>query len=159
MVAAFASWPAVFVSFLLAAILEVIALPDQVGFLRPEWLLLTLIYWLLRHPEKIGMSTSLLLGLVMDAISGTYLGIHMLSMSLSCYLVLTMHKRMVMFPVVQQSLVIFFIVGIQLMVVYLLTSALSIGDSGLDYLWQALSSALLWPFVLILTDRLVFALR
>jgi len=158
-VASVASTSAILVSFLLAAILEVIELPDLVAFLRPEWFVLVLIYWLLRHPEKVGIVTGLLTGLIMDVISGSYLGVHMLSMSLICYLVLTMHKRLVMFPVAQQSLVIFFIVGIQLMVVYLLRSVLSVSDIGLDYLWQAFTSALMWPFVLILSDRLAFALR
>jgi len=153
------SWLAVFLSFLFAAILELNLLPEIVAFLRPEWLVLTLIYWLLRHPEKVGIMMGLLIGLVMDVLSGSYLGIHMLSLSLICYLVLSMHKRLKMFPLGQQCVVVFFIVGIQLMVVYTLRSILGVSDVGLTYLWQALSSAFFWPMIVILTDRLAFALR
>jgi len=99
------------------------------------------------------------IGLVMDVLSGSYLGIHILSLSLICYLVLTMHKRLKMFPLVQQSAVVFFLVGIQLMVVYTLRSILGVSDIGLAYLWQALSSAIFWPMIVILCDRLAFALR
>jgi len=152
-------WSAVFLSFIFAAILELNLLPDTLAFLRPEWLVLTLIYWLLRHPEKIGIVTGVVIGLVMDVLSGSYLGIHILSLSLICYLVLTMHKRLKMFPLIQQSVVVFFLVGIQLMVVYTIRSILGVSDIGLTYLWQALSSAVFWPMIVILCDRLAFALR
>lgn len=153
------SWLAVFISFLFAAVLELIVLPDMVAFLRPEWLVLTLIYWLLRYPGEIGIATGAIIGLVLDVLSGSYLGIHMLAASLICYLILSMHNRLKMFPVLQQSIVIFFIVGVHLMIVFTLRSALSVNDGGLRYLWQAFSSAVVWPVVLILYDRLVFALR
>lgn len=152
-------WLAVFLSFMFAAILELNLLPEIIAFLRPEWLVLTLIYWLLRHPEKIGVVTGVVIGLIMDVLSGSYFGVHILSLSLICYLVLIMHKRLKMFPLVQQSVVVFFLVSIQLMVVYTLRSVLGVSDVGLSYLWQALSSAVLWPVVVILCDRLAFALR
>jgi rod shape-determining protein MreD len=153
------SWLAVFLSFSFAAVMEVIVLPDTIRFLRPEWLVLILIYWLIRHPEKIGIVTGIFIGLLLDVMSGSYLGVHILSMSIVCYLVLTMHKRLKMFPVAQQSLVIFFIVSIQLMVVYTIRATLGSSESSMSYLWVALSSALLWPIILVSADRLLFALR
>ncbi len=153
------SWLAVVLSFVVAMILESVSLPAVVAFLRPEWVMLTLVYWLLRHPEKVGIATAVIAGLVMDVISGTYFGIHVLSLSLISYLVLLTHQRLKMYPVAQQSLTVFLITGIHLMVVYTMRSLLSYADGGLDYLWQALTSALFWPLVLILYDRLVYALR
>ena len=150
---------AVLVSFVAAAVLEVLTLPDVLLKFRPEWLVLTLIYWLLRHPEKIGISTAILLGLLMDVISGSYFGVHVLAYSVLTYLVLSMHQRLKMFPVIQQSFIVFFLVGIQSMVVYFLTIVLQGSQSGLSYLWLALTSAIAWPLVLILTDRLVLSLR
>jgi len=155
----FFSWLAVAISFFVAAVLELVSLPDMLVVLRPEWLVLTVIYWLLRHPEKVGIAIGFGTGLAMDVMSGSYFGIHALALSLVCYLVLGMHKRLKMFPVIQQSAVIFFITGIHLMIVYTMRSLLSVADSGLEYLWQALVSAFVWPFVVVLYDRLVFALR
>lgn len=153
------SWMAVFVSFLFAAVLELIVLPDSFQSYRPEWVSLILIYWLLRYPEKVGLVNAVILGLVMDVMSGATLGTYVLGYSVSTYLVLSMHKRLKMFPVPQQSAVIFFLVGIQLMIVYLLSMVLQGYDSGLSYLWQAFTSAIAWPLVLILTDRLALSLR
>ncbi len=153
------SWLAVFISFLAAAVLEVVILPDSLFKFRPEWLALTLIYWLLRHPEKIGIATAFLFGIAMDVISGTVLGVYALAYSVTAYLLLSMHQRLKMFPVIQQSLVVFFLVSIHLMIVYILSIALKGADGGLSYLWLALTSAIAWPLVLILTDRLALFLR
>ena len=153
------NWFLFFMSFFSAAVLELTVLPDKILFLRPEWVVLTLIYWLLRFPEKIGITTGCFIGLIIDVLSGTYLGVHMLSLSIVCYLTLTMHKRLKMFPIAQQSVVIFFIVGIQLMVVYTLRSTLGGSGVGLSYLWQAFTSALIWPLMLVILDRLFYSLR
>ncbi|MDX1452511.1 MAG: rod shape-determining protein MreD [Oleiphilaceae bacterium] len=159
MVASNFSWLAVVLSFLLAAILELLVLPDVVSSLRPEWMVLCLLYWLLRHPEKVGIATAVAVGLVLDCLAGSYFGLHMLATSIVSYLVLAMQQRLKMFPMAQQSLIVFFITGIHLMVVYTVRAVMSVSDGGLEYLWQALTSALIWPLVMVFYDRLVFALR
>ena len=153
------SWLAVVLSFAAAAVLELLVMPQNVSFLRPEWMVLTLIYWLLRHPERVGLLTAFIVGLIMDVMSGSYLGVHIIACCVVSYLSLTMHKRLKMFPVMQQSLVIFFIISILLMIVMTIRATLGAADNNFSYLWSALSSSLIWPFVLIFTDRLVFALR
>jgi len=70
-----------------------------------------------------------------------------------------MHQRLKMFPVIQQCFVVFFLVSIQLMFVYLLDMLLHGSEVDLSYLWLALTSALVWPLILILTDRLALSLR
>lgn len=146
-------------SFVLAAVFEVLVLPEGLLKFRPEWLALILIYWLIRHPEQVGITTAVIFGLFMDVISGSVLGVHVLAYSVIAYLVLSMHQRLKMFPVIQQSFVVFFLVGISLMIVYLLSVMLNGAGGGLSYLWLALTSAIAWPLVLILTDRLVLSLR
>ena len=42
------SWFVVALTFVIAIILELVALPDVFSALRPEWLVLTQTYWLLR---------------------------------------------------------------------------------------------------------------
>ena len=153
------SWLAVFLSFSAASVLELLVMPQVLLAYRPEWIVLTLIYWLLRHPEKIGLLTAFIAGILMDVLSSTYMGVNIISCCIISYLVLTMHQRLKMFPVLQQSLVIFFITGISLMIVLTIRSALGTADNNMSYLNAAFSSALVWPFVLIFTDRLVFALR
>lgn len=153
------SWLTVFICFLVAAILEVMMLPAALQPYRPEWLALVLIYWLLRHPEEIGMTCAVVFGLIMDVISGSAFGVHVSAYVITSYLILNMHHRLKMFPIIQQSVVIFILVATQLMMVSLLGRMLVGTTSDLSYLWVALTSALLWPLALICIDRLSFALR
>jgi rod shape-determining protein MreD len=95
----------------------------------------------------------------MDVISGSALGVHVLAYAVISYLILNMHHRLKMFPIVQQSCVMFILVATQLMLVSLLNTVLTSSGTDLSYLWVALSSAIIWPFVLLATDRLSMALR
>jgi rod shape-determining protein MreD len=153
------SWLAVFVTFLVAAVFEVMMLSELLRPYRPEFMVLVLVYWLLRYPEKIGMTCTVISGLMMDVISGSALGVHVLVYAIICYLILNMHQRLKMFPIVQQSVVMFLLVATQLMLVSLLNTLLTSSGTDLSYLWVALSSAILWPFVLLASDRLSLALR
>lgn len=153
------SWLAIVLSFFAASVLELLVMPQVILAFRPEWMLLTLVYWLLRHPEKIGLFSAFIIGMLMDVLSSTYLGVHIIACCVVSYLVLTMHQRLKMFPLLQQSVVIFFLVSISLMIVLTIRSSLGAIESDMSYLGAAFSSALVWPFVLIFTDRLVFALR
>lgn len=159
MVIGVVSWLSLALTLFIATVLEIIAIPDILLPLRPAWLALCVVYWLIRHPEKVGVYFALSVGVLMDVITGGYFGIHMLSLSILAYFVLLMHQRINMFPMLQQAIVVFILVSIYLMIVYLLRSHLSGLDSGMDYLWRALATALFWPLVVILTDRLSFALR
>ena len=78
---------AVFLSFAMAAVLELLVMPQVLLAYRPEWMVLTLIYWLLRHPERIGLLSAFLIGMLMDVLSSTYLGVHIIACCshISCF--------------------------------------------------------------------------
>lgn len=159
MVVGLISWFTVAVTLLLATILEALVLPELLTPLRPAWLTVTVVYWLMRHPEKIGVFFATAVGVLMDVITGSYFGIHMLSLCILAYFVSLMHQRMNMFPMLQQAAIVFILVGIHLMLVTLLQAHLSGLDTNLDYLWKALTTAALWPVIVLLTDRLSYLLR
>ena len=150
---------AIVISLIVAIVFELLVLPDAFNQFRAEWVVLTIIYWLLRHPEKVGVFFAFSVGIILDVVSGSYIGVQALSCGIIAYLVLTIHQRLKMFPILQQSMVVFLIVGIQLMIVTVIRSNLGSAEHSFTYLWSALSSALVWPLVLIFTDRLSFALR
>jgi rod shape-determining protein MreD len=51
-------------TFLLALLLTIIPLPEWLRYLRPDWVGLVLIYWCLALPERVGVSTGWLMGLL-----------------------------------------------------------------------------------------------
>lgn len=154
-----ASWLSIVVSFSLALVLELIRLPVMLAELRPEWLVVTMIYWTLRAPFTMGMTAAFLVGLVLDVMGGGYLGINSLALCLVCYLAIGMHKRFKMFPMLQQAVFAFILVLGYLMVVYTFMGLLSQAEDVRSIFLSACASAFIWPILVVLYDRLSMALR
>lgn len=75
-------------------------------------------------------------------------------MALIAFLVLTIHQRLRMYPLPQQCLMVFLLLGINQMLVHFIKQLLGADTAGFSYLWPALTSAVAWPFVSGLLDRL-----
>ena len=56
----------IFFSFLFALVFILLPLPDKLGYLRPQMLILVLIGWIIQHPERINVSTVWFIGLFCD---------------------------------------------------------------------------------------------
>ena len=52
--------------------------PDAVMHLKPLFTLLVLIYWNMALPDKVGISEALVIGLLLDILTGPILGLHAL---------------------------------------------------------------------------------
>lgn len=110
---------AVCLSLALAYALMVMPVPEILRLLRPNLVILAMIYWLLRLPESMGVGGAFLLGLIYDGIIGSPLGLHALSFSLIAAVLLLLYSRWRMFTVVQQALgVVGLLVLDQLMVAW-----------------------------------------
>ena len=140
----------VLLSFLVALMLSSVPLPDIAIIYRPEWLMLVLIYWCMAIPDRIGIFTGWLLGLVLDVMYGSLLGQNAMALAIIAYLVNTFHLRVRVFPLWQQSFMVFLMA-----IIYLALTAWVRGVTGgfpitWAYWMPALTSALVWPFIYIL---------
>ena len=93
-------------SILIALILILLPLPSNIEHYQPEWLLLFLIFWVVRKPETYGLGTVWVLGLILDVIRGALLGQHALGFVISCYLCQQFHQRAHLFSIPQQCILI-----------------------------------------------------
>jgi rod shape-determining protein MreD len=59
-----------------------------------------------------------------------------------------------MYPLPQQCLMVFLLLGINQMLVHFIKQTLGAEDSGFGYLWPAVTGALIWPVLCILLDNL-----
>jgi rod shape-determining protein MreD len=139
----------ILVSFLVAMILTSLPLPEGAIIYRPDWMALALIYWCMALPERIGIFTGWLLGLVLDVMYGSLLGQNAMALSIIAYLVNILHLRVRMFPLWQQSVMV-----LLLIILHLAISAWIRGIAGQfsvtwTYWMPALTSALVWPFIFI----------
>ncbi|WP_447589385.1 rod shape-determining protein MreD [Aquipseudomonas campi] len=134
-------------SLALALLLSVAPMPEFMAIGRPLWVALLLTYWVLTVPSRVGMVTAWVFGLLSDVLNGTLLGQSALVLTLIIFLVLTLHRRLQMFPMWQQSLVLLVVFGLAQLVQLWLNALTGNRQPTLEFVFPAVVSALLWPWV------------
>ncbi len=137
----------IWVSFALALLLSVAPMPAFMETGRPLWLALFMTAWTLALPHRVGMTTAWILGLAADVLYGTLLGQNALILTFITFLVLSLHQRLRMFPMWQQSLVLLVVFGLAQLVQLWLNALTGNRPPTLLFILPALVSALLWPWV------------
>ncbi|WP_137974958.1 rod shape-determining protein MreD [Pseudomonas sp. F(2018)] len=137
----------IWASLALALLLSVAPMPQFMEIGRPLWLALFLSYWVLAVPHRIGMIGAWCMGLVEDVLFGSLLGQNALILTLIIFLVLSLQRRLQMFPMWQQSLVLLVVFGIAQLVQLWLNALTGNRPPTLAFVLPALISALLWPWV------------
>lgn len=134
-------------SFFVAYLLAMVPLPQMVALARPDWVGLFLIFWVLVLPERVGIFVGFCVGLLHDVLMGTFLGTFALAYSTLAYLVLLLHQRLRMYPLLQQALVVFLVIATSQILVQWSRDFFSAGISGEMHLVPSVVSALLWPWI------------
>ncbi|MDB5818518.1 MAG: rod shape-determining protein MreD, partial [Rhizobacter sp.] len=94
----------VFIWFSLLLALAFNLLPMGRNPALPDLLALALVFWNVHQPLRIGVGVAFMFGLTMDVHESAMLGQHALAYSLLSYFAITIHRRIVWFPVVAQAL-------------------------------------------------------
>lgn len=137
--------PVIIVTLILAGWLELLPLPEMLDRLRPEWLCLAMVYWILALPHRIGVLWGFGIGLFQDVLLGAVLGQHALAYAVVAWITLLAYKRLRVFPALQQSGVSFLLVGTAVLIAFTVQNAAGRGvQDPLMALLPALTSALLW---------------
>ncbi|MDR2625341.1 MAG: rod shape-determining protein MreD [Zoogloeaceae bacterium] len=92
----------ILISLLLALFLNL--LPTRQWVFMPDWVMLALCFWSMREWRIFGMGYAFSLGLVMDVANGAALGQHALAYVLLHYAAASLSRRILQFPLKQQSL-------------------------------------------------------
>jgi rod shape-determining protein MreD len=71
---------------------------------RPDFVALTLLYWCIEQPRRIGFVAAWLFGLFMDVADGTLFGQHALAYSILAYAGIVLHRRVLGFSGTPQVL-------------------------------------------------------
>jgi len=129
----------------LSLILTVVPLPVELENYRPEWVLLVLIYWAMYAPNRVGIGIGWVVGLLLDALQGTLLGEYALVGALTTFIVNQFHQRLQLFPILQQCLFIFLLLGIQFIMIMWIQGFSGHPIQGWQYGLPVIVSALIWP--------------
>jgi rod shape-determining protein MreD len=138
----------IILTFLVAYVLAVLPLPAWLQWGRPEWVALTLIYWCIALPQRVGIATGLVLGIGLDVLEGSLLGQNALALVVVALLSLILYQRLRVYSLWQQAGVVFMLVGIDQLICQWVQNLEEISALPRLFLLPAFSSALLWPVVL-----------
>ena len=113
----------------------------------PDLLALTLVFWTIHQPLRVGMTVAFVLGLGMDVHQSALLGQHALAYAALSFLAIAMHRRLLWFSVPSQAA--------QVLPLFVAAHALTLlvrlmaGDDfpGWSMLLAPVLEALLWPVV------------
>lgn len=149
----------IFFTFVAALVLTVVPLPDDLRILRPDWVLLVLIYWCMALPQRVGVGIGWLLGLFTDVLTGALLGQHALAYSLVAFLTLKLHQRLRLYPLWQQALSMLVLLALGQLLMLWINGIVGRPIHSWLYWMPSLTGALLWPFVFLLLRGLRRAFR
>lgn len=141
-------------SLLLALLLGLLPLPDAIVPLRPYWLALVLIYWLLETPDWAGMGVAFVIGLLGDLAFGTLLGEQALRLVVIAFLVQRFRARLRFFPLWQQSVAVFALLVNDRVIAAGVRMTLGEGLPRWPFWLSPLLVLALWPWLVLLLDTL-----
>lgn len=135
----------ILLSFIAAFILSMLPLPQFLQSVRPEFVLLVLIYWCIALPNRIGVGIAWIAGLVFDVSTDSLLGQHALTFALIAYLSIQLHQRIRIFPIWQQALTVFIFMMLQGTITLWINGMLGDAPPLSAFMLPAISTALFWP--------------
>ena len=147
------------VTILVGLFFCVMPLPSALAWLRPQFAALIFIYWCLSFPHVIGVISAWFVGLAIDIVTHSTLGQHALALVIVAYVCLLSYQRIRTYLFWQQSMWVFIMIGIQQVFVNWVHSLGGHSATPSQFLLPALSSALLWPFIHTLLERLKIRYR
>ena len=118
--------------------------------LRPDFVALTLLFWSIREPRRMGIGVAWAMGLMIDVADGVLLGQNALAYSLAVYTALILHRRILLFSPWQQTFYALLLLLLLQLMTLLIRLATGAAFSGMGYFASSFTGALLWPLLTLL---------
>lgn len=141
-------------SLFLGLLALVVPLPAGVDALRPYLLAMLLAYWLLEAPDRVGLGTAFVAGLLADLVAGSLLGEQALRLVVLAFLVQRFRARLRFFPLWQQALAVAALLLNDRLVVLAVHLAAGLPMPAWATWLSPLLGFALWPWLFLLLDEL-----
>lgn len=135
------------ISFLLALVITIIPLPGWLYWFHPMWLVLVLIYWVLKLPEYFGFFAAFVTGVFLDILYNTTIGEHAFGLIVITYFLLKFNNRINFFSFLQKTTVIFILLLVYQFLVLLCEFLMGKQVIIWEYLLSTLINAIVWPYL------------
>ena len=140
----------IYLSLLIALLFQLYPWVGQGVIYRPAFMLVVLLYWLLRAPNLCNVGTAWLAGLLIDLATGSLLGQHALSFTITAFIALSYQRRLVLFNGWQLAGYVLALLIIERIVILLLKVFAGNENPGLAYFWPVVAGLVLWQMMILL---------
>jgi rod shape-determining protein MreD len=141
----------VITSLVVALLINLIPWQGIALLMRPDFLLLMLLYWAVHEPRHIGQGMGFFLALLMDVTDSALLGQHPLVYVMAIFFAQTLRLRILQLTLAEQALHIGAILLVSHSVTLFLNFMLGRDFPGFAYFVAPVAGGLLWPAIGILT--------
>ena len=142
----------IFLTILAAILFSLIPLPTVLAPFKPYLVALVVIYWSLETQDIISLGLAFLIGLVLDILSGSLMGLHALSLVIMVFLVQHFRSRLRFFPPWQQALSVFGLLVNDRIILIWITALLGEPLPTWKYWLPPLIGMALWPWLFLILD-------
>ncbi len=142
----------VYLSLVVALVLVILPLPlpDWVQIYRPNWVALTIIYWSMALPKRVGLWFAFFTGLVLDTSQGTLLGQHTLALVIIIFINMNFYQRIRVLAMAQQCIYVFVLLLINQLVVAWVEGIMGRPTPLLAFFGGPFIGMLFWPWVFVI---------
>jgi rod shape-determining protein MreD len=144
----------VLLSSLVALALAVLPLPALLASLRPDFLVVVVLYWSIESPRAGGLSLAFFAGLALDVLNGVVLGQHALALTLISAWATHLRLRIRVFSMLTQCLTIFALLTGYQFVLFWIDGATGNPVTTFSRWLAPVIGALLWPMLFALLGKL-----
>lgn len=139
---------------LVALIASITPLPLGIDAFRPDWVLVVLIYWCLALPNKVNVISAWFMGLLLDVLLGSVLGVHAGAMAIAVYIVASNFQKIRNFSVWQQALIVGILSALYHLLVFWFQRFIFDVVFLPSYLYPMITTIILWPWAFLLLRKI-----
>ena len=144
----------VFLTIVTAALLTLLPLPEMLEPFKPYWVAMVVVYWSLETHDTINLGLAFLIGLLLDILSGSLMGLHALSLVIMVFLVQRFRSRLRFFPPWQQALSVLGLLVNDRIILIWITALLGEPMPTWKYWLPPIAAMVIWPWLFLLLDRI-----
>jgi rod shape-determining protein MreD len=112
--------------------------------LRPDFMLLVILFWLLRAPNQCSVGTAWFMGLWVDLATGGIFGQYALAYTITTFFAVIYQRRLVLFSSTQQLVYVFSLLFLSQLILLVLKTFAGKEFLGRSYFLPSITGVLLW---------------